>query len=94
MIFKSILQIPKKLASHPMGRGMMAYGLTFPTGCLIQEYCNKKNLGKCVQNRFTLYLKLLFISSRERQLEKVLSIFPLWYFHQRSNCIRLDENCE
>lgn len=45
MSVKNMLQISKKLFSQSLGRGMMAYGITFPTGCLIHEYLDKKNLG-------------------------------------------------
>lgn len=43
---KNIFQVVKKFASHSLGRGMMSYGLTFPTGYVIQEYYQKQNLGK------------------------------------------------
>lgn len=55
MIFKRILQISKKIIGHPMGRGMVSYSITFPSGCFIQEYYKKRNLSKYFQ---------LFTSSR------------------------------
>lgn len=31
-----------------MGRGMLTYCITFPTACAIQEFYDKKNLGKLI----------------------------------------------
>lgn len=46
MSMKNILQISKKILNHPIGRGMVSYGMTFPLACFIQEYYDKRNLGK------------------------------------------------
>lgn len=43
---KNILQISKQFFNHPIGRGMVSYGITFPTACFIQQFYDKRNLGK------------------------------------------------
>ncbi len=105
MVIKNILQIPKKFASHPLGRGMIAYGITFPTGCLIHQYYDKKELGKNIFSFFFQFPLFPCVNThayhvpfvllhREHKLEEMHAILIVWRICHRTNVIRLGENCE
>lgn len=47
MNMMNIIQKSKAFLHHPLGRGMLSYSITWPTGCIIQQLFDKKSFGKC-----------------------------------------------